>query len=209
MRTIRIPFIGILLGLLLVLGGVAAYATGGPHWNEADGCNHGNSHKPCRPDPQPSHGKDCLVHGNHGGINEDHCGSTGTPTTPTGTPTTTPGGTPSDTKTHTPHPTKPTTPYPTTATPHPTTVTSSSSSSSSTTVKPHPSPSVKKTPTVVKVTSSRTSSQPAVRGTTSTPRRTPVVARHLAFTGIGDGLLLLALLGIVLVGIGYALNRRK
>lgn len=36
-----------------------------------------------------------------------------------------------------------------------------------------------------------------------------MVARHLAFTGIGDGLLLLALLGIVLVGIGYALNRRK
>lgn len=55
-----------------------------------DPCSHGNSNKPCRPDPQPGHGKDCDKHGNNGGVNEDHCGATTTaiPTTTT-TPTTT------------------------------------------------------------------------------------------------------------------------
>lgn len=47
---------------------------GNPHWNVEDGCQHGNSGKPCRPDPQPDRGKDCLPHGKWGGINEDHCG---------------------------------------------------------------------------------------------------------------------------------------
>lgn len=48
-------------------------APGPKHAEEADGCDHGATGKPCRPDPQPEHGKDCVKHGNHGGINEDHC----------------------------------------------------------------------------------------------------------------------------------------
>jgi hypothetical protein len=54
-------------------------------------CEHGNSAKPCRDDPQPDKGKDCEVHGNNGGVNEDHCKgdeTTPTETTPTDTPTT-------------------------------------------------------------------------------------------------------------------------
>jgi hypothetical protein len=36
-------------------------------------CEHGNSEKPCKEDPQPDKGKDCELHGNSGGVNEDHC----------------------------------------------------------------------------------------------------------------------------------------
>jgi LPXTG-motif cell wall-anchored protein len=37
-------------------------------------CEHGNSNKPCKDDPQPEHGKDCEEHGpKNGGVNEDHC----------------------------------------------------------------------------------------------------------------------------------------
>jgi hypothetical protein len=55
-------------------------------------CNHGNSGKECKPDPQPDHGADCDEHGPHeGGVNEDHClaGTTGTTTTATTGTTTT------------------------------------------------------------------------------------------------------------------------
>jgi hypothetical protein len=45
-------------------------------------CEHGNSGKPCRDDPQPEHGKDCQAHGNQGGVNEDHCGGVTTPEPP-------------------------------------------------------------------------------------------------------------------------------
>ena len=48
-------------------------------------CEHGNSQKPCKDDPQPNHGQDCEEHGNQGGQNEDHCK---TDTTPTDTTTT-------------------------------------------------------------------------------------------------------------------------
>ena len=34
-------------------------------------CEHGNSQKPCKDDPQPNHGQDCEEHGNQGGQNED------------------------------------------------------------------------------------------------------------------------------------------
>ena len=81
--------------LLLVQGvGTAKPGTGqGP-------CHHGGSNKPCRPDPQPSHGKDCLHHGGNGKNshanptgnghgNQDHClPGTSTPT-PTPSPTST------------------------------------------------------------------------------------------------------------------------
>ena len=48
-----------------------------------DVCSHGASDKPCRSDPQPSHGQDCQDHGAAKG-NEDHCaGATTQQTQPT------------------------------------------------------------------------------------------------------------------------------
>ena len=67
-------------------------------------CHHGNSNKPCKEDPQPTHGKDCEHHGGNGKNshanptgngqgNQDHClGGTSTPT-PTPSPTESVGGT--------------------------------------------------------------------------------------------------------------------
>ncbi len=42
-------------------------------------CEHGNAAKPCKEDPQPEKGKDCEVHGNKGGVSEDHCNGTTPP----------------------------------------------------------------------------------------------------------------------------------
>lgn len=51
-------------------------------------CQHGNSGKECRPDPQPDKGKECEEHGKKGGVNEDHCkGETPEPPTPPTPPT--------------------------------------------------------------------------------------------------------------------------
>lgn len=58
------------------------------HIEELDGCDHGATGKECREDPS-TNGKDCEVHGQHGGINEDHCLSTTTTTTAPTTTTTT------------------------------------------------------------------------------------------------------------------------
>ncbi len=52
-----------------------------------DNCSHGNANKPCKPDPQPDRGKDCLNHGNARG-NEDHCLGTTETTDTTHTDTT-------------------------------------------------------------------------------------------------------------------------
>ena len=102
--------IAVAAALVMALGGVAAVAAdpgkgNGPPatvpGSPGDDCSHGNADKPCRPDPQPEHGKDCDDHGNARG-NEDHCGPTDT--TPTDT-------TPTDT---TPTDTTPTTPVETT-----------------------------------------------------------------------------------------------
>jgi len=80
-RTIAI--LTLVAGALFVAQGVTAAAPGigqGP-------CHHGNSNKPCREDPQPTHGKDCQVHGKNGGLNQDHCLSGGgVEPTPTPTP---------------------------------------------------------------------------------------------------------------------------
>ena len=68
------------------LGGAAAFAasTDKPPSPPGQGeCEHGNSQKPCKEDPQPDHGKDCEEHGNHGGVNEDHCKADETNTTET------------------------------------------------------------------------------------------------------------------------------
>lgn len=86
----------IIIGTLLSFAAVAlvaapAYsAKNNPHHEEQDGCDHGHTGKPCRPDPQPDHGKDCDKHGNHGGVNEDHCQGTTTTTQPPTTTTTVP-----------------------------------------------------------------------------------------------------------------------
>ena len=59
------------------LGGAAAFAATSdkpPSPPGQDECEHGNSLKPCRDDPQPEKGKDCEEHGPfEGGVNEDHC----------------------------------------------------------------------------------------------------------------------------------------
>ena len=67
-----------LLGALLVLVVLIAVSTadaappeGGPPGQGE--CEHGNSEKPCKDDPQPDRGKDCDEHGQQGGVNEDHC----------------------------------------------------------------------------------------------------------------------------------------
>ena len=81
-------------------------------------CEHGNSAKPCKEDPQPDKGKDCEDHGNHGGVNEDHCAGN-EPTIPDDT-------TPDDT---TPDDTTPTETTPQDTVPTETTSTSSTSPS--------------------------------------------------------------------------------
>jgi hypothetical protein len=81
------------------LGTAAAFAASSdkpPSPPGQDECEHGNSQKPCKEDPQPDHGADCEEHGNQGGVNEDHCKADETtptetvPTTPTETTPTTP-----------------------------------------------------------------------------------------------------------------------
>src|SRR5947208_16963405 len=77
-RTIAV--LPLAAGAVLLVQGVTAASPGigqGP-------CHHGNSKKSCRPDPQPSHGKDCQTHGKNGGGNQDHCIQT--PSTPNPSP---------------------------------------------------------------------------------------------------------------------------
>src|SRR5947207_12923754 len=70
-RTLGMLFVA---GLLIAGGySVSALASPPPSPPGQDPCAHGNSGQPCRPDPQPSHGQDCLHHGQNGGVNEDHC----------------------------------------------------------------------------------------------------------------------------------------
>jgi hypothetical protein len=101
---------------MIVAGAVAATALGGnPHGQPPgqDPCSHGATGKPCKPDPQPEHGKDCEKHGKNGGVNEDHCKPDETTPTDT-TPTDTTPTTPTDTT-----PTTPTETVPTQTTVHP------------------------------------------------------------------------------------------
>lgn len=61
---------GLTLGMALAFA-PPVFATG-DHHEEVDGCDHGATGKDCKPDPSEN-GKDCETHGNHGGVNEDHC----------------------------------------------------------------------------------------------------------------------------------------
>src|ERR1700752_1112350 len=92
-KTLAIACIA--LGTIFVAASPVLAAKDDPHQEETDGCDHGHTGKDCKPDPQPDHGKDCDEHGNHGGVNEDHCAPTTTTTQPPTTtktkpPTTTP-----------------------------------------------------------------------------------------------------------------------
>lgn len=90
----RKALFAITLGLGALSLAAPAMATG-DHHEETDGCDHGATGKECREDPSDN-GKDCEVHGNHGGVNEDHCDSE----EPTSTTTTTaPGATTTTTST--------------------------------------------------------------------------------------------------------------
>jgi hypothetical protein len=65
----------LIAGLFIAVGSILVVtpAVAVPHQEQADGSDHGNSNKPAKDDPNPDKGKDCELHGNHGGINEDHC----------------------------------------------------------------------------------------------------------------------------------------
>jgi hypothetical protein len=79
-RVFNLSIMGLLaIGLMLVAAGlamtpgtVAADPVGDPPGNDGV-CQHGNSDKSCREDPQPDHGKDCESHGANADGNEDHC----------------------------------------------------------------------------------------------------------------------------------------
>lgn len=86
--TRRLLTIAALSGLSVLAVSPALATNTDPHHEEADGCDHGATGKDCRPDPSDA-GKDCEVHGNHGGVNEDHCVTTTTPSAPSETTTTT------------------------------------------------------------------------------------------------------------------------
>lgn len=99
------------------VGTAAASGNGKPVSPPGQGeCEHGNSGKPCRDDPQPELGRDCEHHGNQGGVNEDHCGGAPAPEPPTAAVTTPPTTTTTTTTTVVttssapPVPTTPTTP---------------------------------------------------------------------------------------------------
>jgi hypothetical protein len=92
--------LAIVMGVLgFAVSGVAVAGNGKPPSPPGqDECEHGNAAKPCKEDAQPDKGKDCEEHGNHGGVNEDHCKGEETPPSDTTPSDTTPSDTtPSDT----------------------------------------------------------------------------------------------------------------
>lgn len=89
MIRVRIQrFALVLAAAALVIGFTAGRASA----TASTTCHHGASQKDCRPDPQPTHGKDCShpSKGNPAGINQDHCeGSPSSTSTTTTIPSTT------------------------------------------------------------------------------------------------------------------------
>ena len=78
MRKVIFMLITATVGLLAM--------TGSAHANNSvnhTGCHHGKSNKPCRPDPQPTHGHDCD---NRSGGNQDHCLPASNPPNPNPSP---------------------------------------------------------------------------------------------------------------------------
>jgi LPXTG-motif cell wall-anchored protein len=78
-RTVAV--MALVAGALLMLQGATASAGIGQ-----GPCQHGNSNKACREDPQPTHGKDCQTHGKNGGGNQDHCVPAASTPTPSPSP---------------------------------------------------------------------------------------------------------------------------
>jgi hypothetical protein len=69
----------VVLGLSLLFAAVAAPSVSAdpppaPPGNDGE-CTHARSDQPCRPDPQPDHGRDCEPHSANFDGNEDHCGA--------------------------------------------------------------------------------------------------------------------------------------
>lgn len=156
----------ICLLVCLTAGVFAAYALAGkpPAPPGKDPCSHGNTGKPCRPDPQPDRGKDCEPHGKQGGVNEDHCKDETHPPTTTETTTTT---------THPPTTTHPTTTTPTTPTPTtPTTTTTSTTPTETTPTTTTPTTPIPTTPTT---TTPTTPTPPAVAPPKTKPPKRPEV----------------------------------
>ena len=107
------------------VGTAAASGNGTPGSPPGQGeCEHGNSGAPCRDDPQPERGEDCELHGNQGGINEDHCGGVTAPELPPPTTTISEPPPPTTVTTTTATTTQTTTSAPSNAPPPPTTTTS-------------------------------------------------------------------------------------
>lgn len=165
MKRLRILIVAI---GLFAIGATAAVALADkpPSPPGKDPCSHGNTGKPCKPDPQPDRGKDCEKHGKEGGVNEDHCKGEATTTTTDTTDTTTTTNTTTTTETTTT--TNTTTTQGTTTSSTPTTTTTSTTPSTSTTPG-----STTTTPAVVPPAVPPTKAKPPkVEGPTP-PKKTP------------------------------------
>jgi hypothetical protein len=184
----------------VLISPTAAERVAGDHSEQADGCDHGATGKPCKDDPQPSHGKDCELHGQNGGTNEDHCASSST-SSGTSTSVTSTSGTTSST-------------------------TSSTSSSTSSTTSPSSSPTREATvpPTttltkppytrhtlqgrvIIRHTATVTATNPdeTITAGTTPPAAAPAShVRELAHTGARGELLLAGALGLLLLAFGLA-----
>ena len=164
-------------------------------------CEHGNSQKPCRDDPQPDHGADCEEHGpKEGGVNEDHCKGETTPTETEPTETTPTETTPTETTPTTPEETTPSTPTETTppetpdggpSTPEPPVT---ETDTTTTSVTPGPAP------TSVESLEDELKEQAAQNGATNAPSSHVVSAEELPYTGVS--LWWAVALGTGLVGTG-------
>lgn len=172
-------------------------------------CNHGNSNQPCKPDPQPEHGKDCDPHGNNGGVNEDHCLSTTTGSTTTTTNSTTDTTTTNQTTTKETTSTRTETTPQTTSTPmgtsgqNTTSVESTTSSSEGTTTSVTPLPTPK---------CDDGSNPPCPTPDAAPPLQHKVKAQtasavkgELPYTGIS--LLLVGFIGLLMMSTGIYLRR--
>lgn len=70
-----VPALMVLVALLLIAAWSAHPVNAdSPFGNDGNLC-HGANQESCRPDPQPSHGQECEVHGNNPDGNDDHCAS--------------------------------------------------------------------------------------------------------------------------------------
>lgn len=150
-----------------------------PHQEETDGCDHGHTGKPCKDDPQPDHGKECEVHGNHGGVNEDHCDEQEPTTTTTAPPLV---EEPTTTTTTAPAPVTTTEPTAPVTVPAPATDT------------PAPAPAV-----------AEPVATPAPAPVAATPVAAPAPATELPHTGSGAGFLGMVAFILILAGVGIQL----